>query len=62
MYLETEVDEVYVQHKCDKGDQFYIKMIKPKNTNYLLYVSGNSLVCPVCQGPASQKPAESIGH
>lgn len=60
MYLETDIDEVYVRHKCDKGDEFFVKMIKPKNTKYLLYVSGNSLVCPVCQGTADKIPTEAI--
>jgi hypothetical protein len=59
MYLDTEVDEVYVQHKCDKGDQFFVKMIKPKNTNHLLYVSGNSLVCPVCNSAADKMTSEA---
>lgn len=60
MYLDTDIDEVYVRHKCDKGDEFFVKMIKPKNTKYLLYVSGNSLVCPVCQGTADKIPTEAI--
>jgi hypothetical protein len=60
MYLETDIDEVYIMHKCNKGDQFFVKMIKPKNTKYLLYVSGNSLVCPVCQGTADKIPTEAI--
>jgi hypothetical protein len=60
MYLDTEVDEVYVQHKCDKGDRFFVKMIKPKNTNHLLYVSGNSLVCPVCQSTANRASHEAV--
>lgn len=60
MYLDTDIDEVYVRHKCDKGDEFFVKMIKPKNTKYLLYVSGNSLVCPICQGTADKIPTEAI--
>jgi hypothetical protein len=48
VYLETDIDQAYVKHTCDKGDEFFVKMIKPKNTKYLLYVSGNSLVCPIC--------------
>ncbi len=49
VYLETDIDQAYVRHTCDKGDEFYVRMIKPKNTKYLLYVSDSSLVCPICQ-------------
>lgn len=54
VYLNTDIDEVYVRHKCDSGDEFYVKMIKPKNTKYLLYVSDSSVVCPVCQSAANK--------
>jgi len=60
MYLDTEIDEVYVQHKCDKGDEFFVKMIKPKNIKHLLYVSGNSLVCPICQSTVNKTSPEAI--
>lgn len=54
VYLETDIDEVYVRHVCDKGDEFFVKMIKPKNTKYMLYVSGNSLACPICNNMAKK--------
>lgn len=60
LYLDTEVDEVYVEHKCENGDEFFVKMIKPKNSKYLLYVSGNSRVCPFCQGIGEKTPTEFI--
>ncbi len=56
VYLNTDIDEVYVKHMCDKGDEFYVKMIKPKNTKYLLYISDNSVVCPICQNTANKMP------
>lgn len=56
VYLSTDIDEVYVKHKCEGGDEFYVKMIKPKNTKYLLYVSESSIVCPVCRGTADKLP------
>jgi hypothetical protein len=56
MYMNTDIDEVYVRHKCDSGDEFFVKMIKPKNTNHLLYLSDSSIVCPVCQASANKLP------
>lgn len=60
VYLQTDIDEVYVKHTCDKGDDFFVKMIKPKNTKYLLYVSGNSLVCPMCNNVVEKTSAVPI--
>jgi hypothetical protein len=55
MYLETDIDHVYVKHTCEKGDDYFVKMIKPKNTKYLLYTTDTALVCPVCHQENTKK-------